>query len=170
VEKNLGMQTAPITWPIGMGKRFRGTYHLYSKEVQLFDPEAQTGVGRVLTVKGLDDPLLDELLGSQAVELRHDVELLEGAAHPFDLEEYLAGRQTPVFFGSAINTFGVQQLLDTFVQYAPTHGPAPPSPVWYPPTKSSSPALCSRFRQTWTRPTGTGSLFSGSAPDGLSGG
>jgi len=119
VEKNLGMQTAPITWPIGMGKRFRGTYHLYSKEVQLFDPEAQTGVGRVLTVKGLDDPLLDELLGSQAVELRHDVELLEGAAHPFDLEEYLAGRQTPVFFGSAINTFGVQQLLDTFVQYAP---------------------------------------------------
>ncbi len=119
VEKNLGMQTAPITWPIGMGKRFRGTYHLYNKEVQLFDPEAQNGVGRIVTVKGLDDPQLDELLGSQAQELRNDVELLEGAAHPFDLHAYLAGRQTPVFFGSAINTFGVQQLLDTFVEYAP---------------------------------------------------
>jgi peptide chain release factor 3 len=72
-----------------------------------------------VTVQGLDDPLLDELLGSQAEELRNDVELLEGAAHPFDLDAYLAGRQTPVFFGSAINTFGVQQLLDTFVQHAP---------------------------------------------------
>ncbi len=119
VEKNLGMQTTPITWPIGMGKRFRGTYHLYSKDVQLFDPEAHNGVGRILTVNGLDDPLLDELLGTQADELRNDIELLEGAAHPFDLHEYLAGRQTPVFFGSAINMFGVQQLLDTFVQYAP---------------------------------------------------
>lgn len=119
VEKNLGMQTAPITWPIGMGKRFRGTYHLYSKEVLLFDPDAEHGVGQIVTVQGLEDPLLDELLGSQAEELRNDVELLEGAAHPFELHEYLAGRQTPVFFGSAINTFGVQQLLDTFVQYAP---------------------------------------------------
>mgnify|MGYP000851006454 FL=1 len=119
VEKNLGMQTAPMTWPIGMGKRFRGTYHLYSKEVLLFDPDAEHGVDRIVTVQGLDDPLLDELLGSQAEELRNDVELLEGAAHPFDLDEYLAGRQTPVFFGSAINTFGVQQLLDTFVQHAP---------------------------------------------------
>lgn len=119
VEKNLGMQTAPITWPIGMGKRFRGTYHLYSREVQLFDPTAQNGVDRIVSLNGLDDPILDELLGSQADELRNDVALLEGAAHPFDLPEYLAGRQTPVFFGSAINTFGVQQLLDTFVQYAP---------------------------------------------------
>lgn len=119
VEKNLGMQTAPMTWPIGMGKRFRGTYHLYSKEVLLFDPEAEHGVGKVVAVKGLEDPLLDELLGSQAVDLRNDVELLEGAAQPFDQEAYLAGRQTPVFFGSAVNTFGVQQLLDTFVQHAP---------------------------------------------------
>ena len=119
VEKNLGMHTAPITWPIGMGKRFRGTYHLYSKEVHLFDPKAEHGVGNTVLVKGLDDPLLDNLLGSQAADLRNDVELLEGAANPFDLHEYLAGNQTPVFFGSAINTFGVQQLLDTFVQYAP---------------------------------------------------
>ena len=119
VEKNLGMQTAPITWPIGMGKRFRGTYHLYTKEVLLFDPEAEHGIRSSVTVQGLDDPKLDEVLGSQADELRADVELLEGAAHPFDVTAYLAGKQTPVFFGSAINTFGVQQLLDTFVEYAP---------------------------------------------------
>lgn len=119
IERNLNMQTAPVTWPVGMGKRFRGTYHLHTKELTFFDAEADNGTGEILTVSGLDDPRLDELLGSQVEELRHDVELLEGAAHPFDLEAYLAGRQTPVFFGSAINTFGVQQLLDAFVSYAP---------------------------------------------------
>jgi peptide chain release factor 3 len=102
-----------------MGKRFRGTYHLYTKELIFFDAEADNGTGEILTVNGLDDPRLDELLGSQVDELRHDVELLEGAAHPFDKTAYLAGQQTPVFFGSAINTFGIQQLLDAFVEHAP---------------------------------------------------
>ena len=119
IEKNLKMQTAPVTWPVGMGKRFRGTYHLHTKELTFFDAEADNGTGDILTVSGLDDPHLDELLGSQVDELRRDVELLEGAAHPFDQEAYLAGKQTPVFFGSAINTFGIQQLLDAFISYAP---------------------------------------------------
>jgi peptide chain release factor 3 len=119
IEKNLKMQTAPVTWPIGMGKRFRGTYHLYTKELIFFDSEADNGTGEIMTVTGLDDPRLDKLIGSQVDELRHDVELLEGAAHPFDKEAYLSGRQTPVFFGSAINTFGIQQLLDAFVEHAP---------------------------------------------------
>ncbi len=119
IERNLNMQTAPVTWPVGMGKRFRGTYHLHTKALTVFDPEAANGTGSILTVAGLEDPRLDELLGSQVDELRRDVELLEGAAHPFDKEAYLAGKQTPVFFGSAINTFGVQQLLDAFVAYAP---------------------------------------------------
>ena len=80
-----------------MGKRFRGTYHLYSGEITFFDAEADQGVGSVVTVKGLDDPRLDELLGSQVEELRADVELLEGAAHPFELEAYLArGMYRPV--------------------------------------------------------------------------
>ncbi len=120
IEKNLKIQCAPMTWPIGMGKRFRGTYHLYSREVAFFDAGADRGVGQIVTVLGLDDPRLDELLGSQVEELRNDVELLEGAAHPFEEEAYLAGLQTPVFFGSAINTFGVQQLLDSFVEHAPS--------------------------------------------------
>jgi peptide chain release factor 3 len=123
IEKNLQIQCAPITWPIGMGKRFRGTYHLYTREVVFFDAEADQGTGDIVTVTGIDDPELDRILGSQAEELRADVELLEGAAHPFDRDAYLAGRQTPVFFGSAINTFGVQQLLDTFVETAPAPKP-----------------------------------------------
>src|SRR5512135_1396135 len=65
IEANLGIQCAPITWPIGMGKRFRGTYHLYTKELTFFDPTADRGTGEVVTVKGLDDPRLDELLGAQ---------------------------------------------------------------------------------------------------------
>jgi peptide chain release factor 3 len=120
IEKNLGIQCAPMTWPIGMGKRFRGTYHLYTGEVVFFDPEADRGTGEIVTVMGLDDPRLDELIGSQVDELRNEVELLEGASHPFEQEAYLEGLQTPVFFGSAINTFGVQQLLDTFVENAPS--------------------------------------------------
>lgn len=120
IENNLKIQCAPMTWPIGMGKRFRGTYHLASKEVLFFDPTAERGTGETMRVQGLGDPLLDSVLGTQVEELRNDVELLEGAAHPFEKEAYLAGLQTPVFFGSAINTFGVQQLLDTFVKLAPS--------------------------------------------------
>ena len=123
IEKNLQIQCAPMTWPIGMGKRFRGTYHLHTREVVFFNPEAEQGTGEIVTIAGIDDPELDRLLGSQAEELRADVELLEGAAHPFDEEAYLAGLQTPVFFGSAINTFGIQQLLDTFVDIAPAPKP-----------------------------------------------
>jgi len=119
IESTLKIQCAPMTWPIGMGKRFRGTYHLYSKELTFFDPTAANGTGETVTVQGLTDPRLDALLGSQVEELRNDVALLEGAAHPFEQEAYLAGLQTPVFFGSAINTFGVQQLLDSFVEFAP---------------------------------------------------
>jgi peptide chain release factor 3 len=120
IESVLKIRSAPITWPIGMGKRFRGTYHLYTKELNFFGEDADRGTGQAVTVKGLDDPRLDELLGSQVEELRNEVELLEGAAHPFELDAYLAGTQTPIFFGSAINRFGVRQLLDTFVQHAPS--------------------------------------------------
>ncbi len=123
IEKNLQIQCAPMTWPIGMGKRFRGTYNLSAKEVAFFNPELEQDTGDVLTTTGISDPELDRLLGAQAEELRSDVELVEGAAHPFDRNAYLSGLQTPVFFGSAINTFGVQQLLDSFVENAPAPKP-----------------------------------------------
>jgi len=123
IEETLQIECAPMTWPIGMGKRFRGTYNLYRKQLYLFSPGKETRHQDGLLINDLADPRLDELLGSQADELRMDIELLEGAANPFELEEYLKGNQTPVFFGSAINNFGVQEMLDTFVELAPHPGP-----------------------------------------------
>jgi len=117
IESTLGMQCAPITWPIGMGKSFRGVYHLYNDEISFFDPKAEKGTSE--TIKGLDNPRLDELIGKQAEDLRIDIELVRGASHTFDAASYLSGKQTPVFFGSAVNNFGVQSLLDAVVELSP---------------------------------------------------
>ena len=124
IEDVLQIQCAPMTWPIGMGKAFRGVYDLYDDCVHFFDPQAEKGTSRI--IEKLDNPELDELLGLQAAELRAEIELVRGASHAFDKEAYLAGRQTPVFFGSAINNFGVQSLLDAIVDLSPPpqHRPA----------------------------------------------
>ncbi len=119
IEETLQVECAPLSWPIGMGKRFKGTYNLYRKQLTLFTPGQETRPEDAVVINDLADPRVDELLGSQADELREDIELLEGAANPFDLEHYLKGNQTPVFFGSAINNFGVQEMLDAFVELAP---------------------------------------------------
>jgi peptide chain release factor 3 len=119
IEDKLQIECSPLSWPIGMGKRFKGVYNLYDKKLHLFTPgKARRSEGGVV-ISDLSDPLLDELLESQANELRNEVALLEGAANPFDLKEYLKAGQTPVFFGSAINNFGVKELLDAFVEIAP---------------------------------------------------
>ena len=125
IEETLQIECAPLSWPIGMGKRFRGTYSLYGKELTLFTPGQERLPDDAITIRDLDEPLLDEVLGSQADELREDVALLEGAANPFDVQDFLKGNQTPVFFGSAINNFGVRELLDTFVEIAPPPLPRP---------------------------------------------
>jgi peptide chain release factor 3 len=125
IEEKLQIECAPLSWPIGMGKRFRGTYNLYRKEITLFTPGQESLSDDGITIRDLNDPVLDEILGSQANELRTDVALLEGAANPFDLKYFLKGSQTPVFFGSAINNFGVRELLDTFVEIAPPPLPRP---------------------------------------------
>ncbi len=119
IEEHLKVECAPMTWPIGMGKDFRGTYNLYRKELNLFSASRTQRSDDVLRITNLDDPQFDELLGRQAQELRDDVDLLEGASTPFSPERYLTGKQTPVFFGSAINSFGVREMLDTFVELAP---------------------------------------------------
>ena len=119
IEDKLQIECSPLSWPIGMGKRFKGVYNLYDKKLHLFTPgKAKRSEGGVI-ISDLADPLLDELLESQAGELREEIALLEGAATPFDLKEYLRAGQTPVFFGSAINNFGVKELLDAFVEIAP---------------------------------------------------
>ncbi|MFW6324886.1 MAG: peptide chain release factor 3 [Desulfovibrionales bacterium] len=126
IESNLGIEPVPLTWPIGMGQGFKGVYDLRRGELRFFIPHGRKSnlPSETVTVKGLDDPLLEELIGKEdADSLRQDVELLEGAGYPFDVEQYLTGKQTPVFFGSAVNNFGVRELLDTFVTLAP-----PPQP------------------------------------------
>lgn len=119
VERVLNIQCAPVTWPIGMGKGFRGIYHIHQDKIYLY----QSGKNAVKTeaevIDGLDNPRLDELFGSQAQEFRDELELVRGASHEFNIEDYLAGKQTPVYFGSAINNFGIKELLDDFVKYAP---------------------------------------------------
>jgi peptide chain release factor 3 len=125
IEETLQIECAPLAWPIGMGKRFKGTYNLYRKNLTLFSPGQERLSREVLTIDDLADPLLDEWLGSQADELREEVALLEGAANPFNLQDYLKGNQTPVFFGSAVNNFGVGEMLDAFVEIAPPPQPRP---------------------------------------------
>ncbi len=124
VESVLKIQCAPITWPIGMGKRLKGVYHLLRDEVYLYEPGKNYERQQATVLKGLDHPELEQRLGDAGLaELREELELVTGAADPFDPDLYLAGKQTPVFFGSAVNNFGVQLLLDFFAENAP--GPQP---------------------------------------------
>jgi peptide chain release factor 3 len=119
IESVLGIRCAPVTWPIGMGKRFKGVFHIYQDQVHLFKPgqDRRTQQGEV--INGLSNPRLDEILHDQAQELRNEIELVKGASHDFEAQPYLKGNLTPVFFGSAINNFGVEELLDTFIEHAP---------------------------------------------------
>ena len=120
VESVLGIQCAPITWPIGMGQRLKGVVHLLTGEVHLYEAGRNFTRQDSTIFASIDDPALEAKIGAQMLaELREDLELVEGASHPFDLDAYLSGRQTPVFFGSAVNNFGVQLLLDFFVEHAP---------------------------------------------------
>lgn len=123
IEDKLQIECAPVSWPIGMGKTFKGVYNILQKNIHLFTPGQETREQQGLTIENLDDPRLDELLGNQADQLREDIELLEGAANPFEYEHYRNASQTPVFFGSAINNFGVHELLNGFVDMAPPPGP-----------------------------------------------
>jgi len=124
IEEVLGIACAPVTWPIGMGKRLRGVFDLRSETTYLFASKDGSRVQEGETIEGLDNPALAEALGEETVEeLKEEIELVRGASHELDLEAYLRGEQTPVFFGSAINNFGVKELLDAFVEYAP-----PPQP------------------------------------------
>jgi len=119
VERVLGIACAPVTWPIGMGKRFKGVYHIEEDSVHLYAPGDSSRRQEGTRINGLDNPLLDEVLGGQAGELRDEIELVRGASHRFEREAYLRGELTPVFFGSAINNFGVRELLDYFIEFAP---------------------------------------------------
>lgn len=126
VESVLGIACAPLTWPIGMGSRLKGIYHLLHDEIHIFAPGKNFSRQDSTIFQGLAAPGLVERIGTEALaELRDELELVQGASHPFDAAAYLAGRLTPVFFGSAVNNFGVQLLLDFFVEKAPPPKPRP---------------------------------------------
>ncbi len=118
IESVLQIDCAPMTWPIGMGSRFRGLYRIYDDTVHLFAGRAGNPDDD-MAIAGLDNPDLEAILGQDVDELREEMELVKGASHEFDVEEYIAGRQTPVFFGSALSDLGVTDLLDKFVEFAP---------------------------------------------------
>jgi len=125
VEDVLKIRCAPITWPIGMGKQLKGVFHLQNDSVHLFSPSDAEKVSSGEVIEGLDNPRLEEILGPMTADFREEIELVRGASSEFDIESYLRGELTPVFFGSAINNFGMAELLDAFNVYAPAPMPRP---------------------------------------------
>jgi peptide chain release factor 3 len=119
VEDTLSIDCAPVTWPIGMGKSFRGVFHLQQDRLMRFRPGQQRQIDDGEMIEGLDSERLDELFPDEIETLRDEVELIRGASSPFDEELFLAGMQTPVFFGSAINNFGVREVLGALIDWAP---------------------------------------------------
>ncbi len=123
IEEVLKIAAAPINWPLGMGKEFKGVYNLYTDTIHLY----QQGMGHTIPedtqIQGLDSEAVTQLLGAYAADIREEIELVRGATHEFDPQAYLAGQLTPVFFGTALGNFGVREMLDDFVQWAPAPQP-----------------------------------------------
>lgn len=120
IERILKIRCAPITWPIGMGKHFKGIYHIGLDKICLYESGQNNRTQEGNTINGLHNPDLDKAIGKDMAEaFREELSLVLGASHTFELSSFLSGHLTPVFFGSAINNFGVRELLDAFVDYAP---------------------------------------------------
>src|SRR5690606_10924675 len=119
IENVLKIAAAPINWPLGSGKEFVGVYNFYTDVIHVY----QQGMGHTIPddiqIKGLASDEATSLLGAYAQDIRDEIEFVRGATHQFDLDEYLAGRMTPVFFGTALGNFGVREMLDGFVEWAP---------------------------------------------------
>ncbi|GMV45679.1 MAG: peptide chain release factor 3 [Pseudomonadota bacterium] len=122
IERELGMGVVPFTWPVGMGKIFGGVLDLRRQQMRVFAPGEERAGDDDEIIEGLANPMLGERFGAAYEQARAEIELVQGAAPPFDEAEFLAGRQTPMFFGSAINNFGVHEVLDALVELAPPPG------------------------------------------------
>ncbi len=123
LESELKIAVRPLSWPINIGAKFKGVYNIYEQSLDLFTPNKQR-VSERHEIPDVNDPRIDEAVGEEdAAKLREDLELIEGVYPEFDKEEYLKGKLAPVFFGSALNTFGVKELLDCFVEIAPAPRP-----------------------------------------------
>lgn len=123
LESELKINVRPLSWPINIGAKFKGVYNIYEKALDLFTPNKQKVTERV-EITDVNDPRIDAEVGeTDASKLRDDLELIEGVYPEFDPRDYLEGKLAPVFFGSALNTFGVKELLDCFVRIAPSPRP-----------------------------------------------
>jgi peptide chain release factor 3 len=125
IERELGMSVVPFTWPVGMGKVFHGVLDLREERMRVFSPGKDRAHDADEMLQGLDNPVYAERFGAQYEQASNEIELVREASPPFDEAEFLAGRQTPMFFGSAINNFGVREVLDALVDLAPQPGPRP---------------------------------------------
>lgn len=120
IEKELNLPLHPLSWPINMGREFKGVYNLYERNLNLFLPNQKGIEDNSVSIIDLSDSLLDQKVGAKdAAQLREDVELLDGLYGTLDVDAYLKGEVAPLFFGSAVNNFGIRELLDTFVRIAP---------------------------------------------------
>ena len=120
IEQKLGMKVCPLSWPIGMGKRFQGVYNIYANKIRLFTAHGKQSEDDVIEISDLSDESLDDMLGEAAAsELRSDIEMIREVYPAFSKEQYEQGILNPVFFGSAVNNFGVKEMLDCFVDIAP---------------------------------------------------
>lgn len=123
VEDVLKIAAAPINWPIGMGKELKGVYNLYTDTIHMY----KSGQGHTIPddsqIKGIDSDEATVLLGAYADDVREEIALVRGASHEFDVQKYLSGRLTPVFFGTALGNFGVREMLDSFIEWAPKPQP-----------------------------------------------
>jgi len=119
IERELGMTVVPFTWPVGMGKQFHGVMDLRQERMRVFAPGEDRVAGTEEVLEGLDNPAYAERFGMQYDQAQGEIELVSEAAPAFDREQFLVGKQTPMFFGSAVNNFGVQEVLDALVELAP---------------------------------------------------
>lgn len=120
LEAELGIKVCPLSWPINMGASFKGVYNIFERNLQLYTPSRQI-ISTSVAIADIHSKELEKHIGEKdATRLRDDIEIIEGVYPDFDLNSYLAGELAPIFFGSALNNFGVKELLDCFVQIAPS--------------------------------------------------
>ncbi len=121
IEEKLSIKVRPLTWPIGIGDRFKGVYNIYKKNLNLFQANKTKKEEDIVSISDLNDPKLPELVGNKfAEELIEELDIIDGVYDTFNRNTYLTGEVAPVFFGSAVNNFGVQELLDSFIEISPS--------------------------------------------------
>lgn len=124
IEDHLGMDAIPFSWPVGMARRFGGVFNIAKDQMHVFDSKAKDHrAENEELIPGLYNPETEARFGAEFAKAQEEIELIKAASPDFDLEAFLAGKQTPVFFGSALNNFGVQEVLDALVDMAPAPGP-----------------------------------------------